>query len=355
MRKIKGLIAICLSFIMPLSLISMTSTADNTDYLTYEQKTSIIEALNYIEPQKSIVGLEGTNFSLLNIGKPIQTYNYINNQFVESRVMYPISENNKLVAFAISNDDLLNPRFQITMGLVKEINNTVTSNMPFALVYDKIGCYIYTSDRFTILKETHINDIKRSILKPNDTEMKNLDLNLTEINECNALGYKSDLNTKGIYYECPVKFVSQNPPSSLCWAGTIASIVNYCNGSSLSAVSVAQGYYGTSDYDRGINDSEVPSVFSNYRLYYTYKNQRPSENVILNNILNDYPVYGSFTWSNGRHAGVVYGINSIGGYIYIMDPEFGFTSASVSSSGYTYVSSYSNVTLTLDRAVCNNW
>lgn len=38
-----------------------------------------------------------------------------------------------------------------------------------------------------------------------------------------------------------------------------------------------------------------------------------------------------------------------------MNPEFGFTSASASSSGYKYVSDYSNVTLTLDRAVCHSW
>jgi hypothetical protein len=48
------------------------------------------------------------------------------------------------------------------------------------------------------------------------------------------------------------------------------------------------------------------------------------------------------------HATVIFGINVIAGRIQVMDPEFGSTTATLSSTGdYTYVSSYTNSTLVL--------
>lgn len=265
--------------------------------------------------------------------------------------MYPITENHELIAFAINNDG----KFQISTGLVQDINNTVDTNTPFALIYDKKGCYLYSADRFALLKETSLKDTSRSVLDVNNVTVDTNNLELSALIDSRSLGYTNLFQAKASCEECPVDFVSQNPPSNICWAAVIASIANYCNGTSLTAVSVAQAFYGASNYDRGINDSVAPSIFDDYDLSYTYKNQKPSDNVMLGNIQDDYPIYGSFTWSGGRHGGVIYGINVIGGYIYIMDPESGFTSASASSSGYKYVSDYSNVTLTLDRAVCHSW
>ena len=97
-------------------------------------------------------------------------------------------------------------------------------------------------------------------------------------------------------------------------------------------------------------------MLEEYGIDYTYSNQVPSDGIIFDNIYNGYPVQATFEWSNGYHDVVIYGINTIGGYLYIMDPEFGFCEATYDlSAGYTYVSGYSGVTLTLDRATCKYW
>ncbi|MDF2945025.1 MAG: hypothetical protein K0S01_3883 [Herbinix sp.] len=44
---------------------------------------------------------------------------------------------------------------------------------------------------------------------------------------------------------------------------------------------------------------------------------------------------------------VIYGMNIIGGYISIMDPEYGFASAVSNGTTYKYTSLYSGVSLSL--------
>ena len=82
---------------------------------------------------------------------------------------------------------------------------------------------------------------------------------------------------------------------------------------------------------------------------------RPSDSALVTNISNGYPVFGIFGWLSGYHAVTIYGINAITGYISVMDPEFGVTTALHNGTSYVYTSSYSGVNLILDSGICHSW
>lgn len=369
----KKIVAGILSSVMIFSAVIVSNAAEKElisgeqiitveKFFDRQQIILLMEILNDVECQKSIIGLSEVDFAALKIGAPVQTYNYVDNTFKEARKMYPITYNNKLVLWIIDNGG----QFQVTTALVNEVNSAIEDNVPFSIVYDRSSSYLYANDNFVLVGSSALQDMTRAVLEP-DSIMSRGDLKTTALTENTALGYKASTNSDlvcasayaksaPIYYECGVSYVSQNPPSALCWAASVASIANYCKGKSLNAVTVAKGYYGATDYNYGINPFEAPAVLGNYDLTYSYKYEVPSDNVILENIVANYPIYGNFVVGLTTHAGVIYGTNVMSGYIYIMDPEFGFTSASKGTNGYySYTSGYSGTTVTLISASCYSW
>lgn len=348
-RWLKRFITIVAVAVFCLGMAVTAFAAEDPSVLSESERIALAEALYGVEVQKDQLGLADTDFNNLRLGGPVQTYLCRNNMFESGWVMYPIIDNEKLILWAIENDG----KFQLTAALVDEVNNEINNEMPFAIVYDKESVYLYAKDTFTLLAISAVEDDSRSVLDIDLAE--DCVLKTVALSENTDFEYSSSVGRMPIYYGCDVKFVTQNPPSTTCWAATIACIANYKNGTSLSAISVVQGYYGTSNYNREFYDGEVPNVLSGYGLSYVYRNEAPSNNVILENIITGYPLYSSWVASGVRHAVCLYGINSAGGYVYIMDPEYGFTSAIDSGGTYTYVSGYSGTTLTLDRAVCHSW
>ena len=312
-------------------------------------KSKISEVLYGFEMQKEAIGLENVDFKMLEMGKAIQTYIYACDEFEEGYIMYPILNNEDLVFWAIKTGDT----YQLTTALVDEVNQNITDETDFAIIYDKNSSYLYKENEFIYLATSQVEDDTRSVLDP-EGEFGDLELKTENLLVTSSLGYVGGRARSYPYYECNVGFVSQIKGSSMCWAATIACIVNYRTGSNLSAVSVAKSHYGNSDYDRGLPVGVEISVLANYGQWYTYKNQVPSQNVIIANIQGGFPIYSSWTRTGVRHAVCIYGINAIGGYIYLMDPEFGFSSASSSGSSYEYIGSSGNA-LTLDYASCHTW
>ncbi len=120
---------------------------------------------------------------------------------------------------------------------------------------------------------------------------------------------------------------------------------------------MARKYYGSDNYiDSGLTHGEEDNILlGKYQLLYVYKDQVLSDGVIIKNIKNDYPILATFNYPGGNHDVVIYGINITGGYIYVMDPEYGFCSVNITSSGYQYVSGYSGTHLTQSSAACRYW
>lgn len=345
------LLSLLFVFLSTFSVCAVTSTESSIN-------NGIIEALQNAEYIKDELGLDSFDFSEITISNPIYTYEYTNQGLLENNLMYPLKVDDVLVAWAIPLDDSSDTKYQITTALIYETNSVLQDNTNFALIYDYEYCYLYDGSEFYQLAEVTHNVENRSVLNVDNVYMDDFDIQLTNIDESVCLNYSFNQNTRvQTYYECPVGYVTQNPSPYLCWAATIASIVNYKKGTSYTAVDVAKKHYGNTNYNRTLTIGEEDNILiSDYLLLYLHKDKIPGDSVIGKNIINDYPVYATFKNSNGGyHAVVIFGINTISGYISVMDPLSGACSATISGSGYRYVSVNSGVTFTLECATCRYW
>lgn len=355
MKKILSVLLVltmCFNLVSPMGVMA----SDNIVVCPTEVCTSIINELSVFEQDKASVGMSNVDFNNLYISGKIPVYEYTNNGFAELSNIYLLLENNEIVTVMYEIEET---RYQIMPNLAIDIRQTGATNI--ALIYDINGCHLYDGLRIITLGNTNmIVDGRADITVAEDLELS--ELSLVNIAETQKLNYISNnVNARSqANYMCSVSYVTQRPDNSICWAATTACIVNYVKGKTLTAKQVAKAKWGSSDYNKGLEVSKVISFMnSKYNMNYTYHNYTPSDNAILSNIQNGYPIYGSFDWvngsSSGRHGVTIYGINVIAGRIMIMDPEFGSTTSYLSSSGYTYVSSYSGASLTFKRAGCKTW
>lgn len=150
---------------------SMTAlAAEEKPILNAKQLAILSEALHVVELQKEIWGIPDTDFNSLRLGKAIPMYEYINNTFEPEPLWdtYPLIDNNKLVLLATERTGEYSGRFQISTALVKELGQTLDYELPFAIVYDRNGVYLYANDQFTLLGSFREDDT-RSVLDTSAT------------------------------------------------------------------------------------------------------------------------------------------------------------------------------------------
>lgn len=344
----KKIIAFFLTIIVILSNTNVQAVS-----LSDLKENKIIEALQAVEPIKQQMGLNNINFQDLSYSTPILSYDYTKNGITINSEFIPIFYIDKLVGWVIKTKD---GTYQFSVALVDKITNVISIKTKFAIIYDIDTTFIYDGKELYPVADISLHTENRIQLN----DVKDIDRNtilLNNITKSYDLEYVStNVNRVPVYYSCDVSFVSQNPPSSLCWAASVACVVNYLNNANLTATSVAQMHYGASNYDRELDLGGEVNVLNQYGVYYTHKNIVPSDGTIFNNIYYGYPVYATFRWSGGYHAGVIYAINFPASYLYVMDPEYGFGVTTYTASlGHRYVSGLSGVILTLDSATCKYW
>lgn len=319
-------------------------------------ENKIITALQNTEYIKDKIGLENIDFCELDICNPINTYEFTNKGFVFLRNIYPLLIKGSVVALAFELGNGAERTYQISTTFVEKINN-IKKDTPLTLVYDKEGAYLYYENNFSFLGLHSEKIDNRLKLRDFDvTKISTEKLKLVEITNEKKLNYTDSLSSRAqIYYECDVDFVSQNPPSNICWAASCAMIINSIRGYHYTAEQVARRHFGT-NFNQGLPQGDEVDVLADFSVSYTYRGVKPSDGVILHNIRNGWPIFANFYHSSGTHAVVIYGINVSSGYIYIQDPEFGSCSVSYNyNSGYTYVSGYSGVRLTFNYGTCHSW
>lgn len=264
--------------------------------------------------------------------------------------------NGCLVAFAIKDNK--KSSIDITTEFVDEINSDLATNESFAFIYDNNSCYIYTSRNLKkIFKDDNVNNNKRDTLNYNKVDksiFESVELNgITEVQplgdySVSTIESNTSISNIPIYYSLGVSFVSQATNSNYCWASCVACIGKFLKSKSYTGEYVAQYVYGT-NYNQSANPDQVLAALNNiYGVSYTYYSTAPSDSTILNSISSlGRPLYSRWSSSSGSHATFIYGINVIGGYIYIMNPASGFMSASSNGYNYTYISLNSGNTFTL--------
>lgn len=320
----------------------------------------IVEALHAAEINKEQIGLSSVNFEQLTTSDHIYAYDFTNIGCVYNSEFIPVKYEGELIGWVIKATSDGDCVYQFSTAFVDEVNELLDGLDEFAFIYDAQSSYLYDGENLIKLRDTGITVESRA--EVTEENMLNATIALSAIDADYDLEYTSVLSNARtpIYYYCDVSFVSQNPPSNICWAASAACIANCLRDTNYTAVSVARGWFGD-NYNQGLllglqDDVLVQCGVSSY----TYKNEVPSDGAIFNNIYNGYPILATFRWTLGVNGGyhdvVIYGVNAIAGYIYVMDPEFGSSSAKYTAEfGYRYVSGYSGVTLTLDRATCMYW
>lgn len=348
-----------IGFVLTGTMIISTNIPTFAGQASSTEIDAVIEVLNVIEPSKDLYGLSDVNFEELEIGNAIQVYNYVDNEFVESRIMYPLVADGKLVAFAKELKDGNDVHFQISTSLADKISQYIDDDTEFSIVYDKIGCYIYYNGNFELLFEGLEQVEERSTIDKTIASHKNNELNISKISPAKALEYINDKDSDravNARYECPVSFVAQTN-SHTCWAACIASVLNYLNGSNYTEHDIAR-YAFIWGYTDQLNQPLSGRVYARFMAdefnrNYEYLPDEPSDQIIIKNLKNDYPMIGGFDISNSTegHSAVIFCIETVKGYLLLMDPGYDFVTAYYKPGGYKYTDNL-NRELVLQRAVC---
>lgn len=337
------------------NVFAMENTWENT-----QENEEIIKALQLIEPIKENYGLTDADLENMKVGEPIKTYEYTNTGFSFIGNYIPLICDDRLTAWAVEINLENKVIYQISTAYINEIIEAVDRTAQFALIYDKNNCYLF--DGIYLHKLGSFETVTgRSNLTKNALNASNVELN--SLNKIYDLRYTHESVQYGLVlpeetYKCNVNYVNQigYGYKSLCWAATIACIVNYIKGSNFTALTMAQANMSADNLnlDDGLEKGREEAILKKYGLSYTYREASvPSINIIKNNINNNMPLFSSFKHSTGRHACTIYGCsisNQDSKYncIYVMDPEFGSATAFYDSGTYKYKSSYSGVNLALD-------
>lgn len=329
------------TLVMPQSALGDTLAASDLD----DKAISLASTLSGIEANKFGTGLEDVDFSSLSICQPICFYEAVDGYLRELEPRYPILDQNaniRMFAYDIGAESMI-----VTTALAKQINAALSNDDEIAVVYDSDGCYLLKSsgDLINIGTSSYVVPARDSIKDFSTIDVDGVTFStIDEIRSIDALVSSFSQTARSVLQ---VGYVTQNPPSNLCWAACVASIANYRNGGSRTATSVVQAYYGSS-YNRRLPNPQFPSVLSaNGVSGYTYYSSWPSDGIVNSNINAGYPLVGTLSVdgnTQSTHAVVVRGC-SILVEIYVMDPEFGFTTAAKMGAAYVYSSGYSGALL----------
>lgn len=358
-KVLSGFLLVCMVF--SLSLPAFAYETDKIDAnaansaVSIEVKVAIIDILQGLEANKDKFGFGSVDFEQICIGLPIQTYQYICNTLKPSYAMYLLTENGALIAWAIKSGD----SYQITTELVNEIVDIVTRGDEIAIIFDQNGCYLLVDDQMMLIKECSFKNLEYSVLDPNlfyDTS----ELEVTSFGQDTVLGYKSapEAYTSSKLL-LGVDFVTQKPYAYICWAATAVSVINYRLNTNYTAEYIAQKYTGSTDpntFNVLIPTADLAKVYVQNGLDWPtlYKFGFYPDEVILPNLTADCPVIGKFDtrYSDVGHVATIYGIDVIHGYLYIMDPAVGFSTAVYSGTSKRYEYKYEGVTSYLMYGLC---
>lgn len=328
----------CSEYISSVVNYEWTGTVSETDV------DNIIYALYSSEGFKDILGLESVNFSELQIGNVINLYEYKENICEQINIMYPLSINGKIVAFAVK---LGESTFNISTQLVQELSSFMDYTTEISIIYDKDSCYLFDGVSVQKLVDSSIVDTTRGDITE-CTTFSNIELcDLSEVfplSDTNVQNY-AIIDT----YYCDIQPVLQPKNSNICWAATAACISNCINKTNYDAIDVAKLYYG-SDFNKGIPVAEIKTMLEYFNLYF-WGLSEVNASVIRSNIIAQFPVYGTFVvdGQSTTHDCVIYGTNSSVDKLAVMDPSSGCLVASAVGDNFAYFSSISGRIVALWR------
>ncbi len=344
-------LATSIALIGSLAVPCMASADDLSGADSHHGLSSLAETLQGIEANKGGTDLEDVDFSSLSLCRPIHFYEAIDSGFREIEARYPILDQNsvlRMFAYDIGAESMI-----VTTALAKQIGEIVGPDDEIAVVYDAYGCFLVRKGCYPIcLGMSSYTVSERDSIDVN-VIFNNENTIFSRIEGVQSIDASNSSLTRSARSILGAGFVSQNPPSNICWAACVASIANYRNGGSRTAKSVAQAYLGSS-YNQALATSSIPAVLSaNGVSGYSYRGSWLADSTVNNNINAGYPIVGIMSVNGNsvnNHAVVVRGCTYMVD-IQVMDPEFGFTTASKLGGAYVYSSGNSGASLKTVAAI----
>lgn len=196
----------------------------------------------------------------ISVGEKIKSYNYLNDNFVPTVSIYPIFKNDELYMLAVGGDGNNATNFGCDTSIVDSLKENLNNEKEFALVYDRLNCYLFDGTNWIIL-QTYSHEKNNDVLDINS----NIDTSVIELGAfSNKIAIGSLYNQSRLaYITCPIEYIPQ-VYNNICWAACVASIVNTLTGDNLTAVEVAQNYW----YKHNHNDLIKVWGFRQYVMFY---------------------------------------------------------------------------------------
>ncbi len=354
--KMKKIITVILTVVLAFSPLSVSAGAETIDTADTSDIDGITSALNAVEPVKEQVGLSGVDFYELTYSDSVNAYDYTKDGLIFNCEFIPIKHEGALVGWVIKKITDGEIYYQFTTAFAEEVNRIPDGDTEFAIIYGYDASYLYDGKDIYMLGSVSIAVEGRGVIE-SAKQLESENVTFRSIVESYELPYSNpDLNARlPVYFSCNVKYITQNPYDHLCWAASVACIVNYIKKTEHTVISVVKDVRG-SIIDKGLYPAEEIEVLKRYGVSYTYRYLDPSADVMLKNIQKGYPIYAMFGHMEGHHAGVVYAVNIMAGYFYVMDPIDGFCNGSYSPANvHMYVSPSTGLAMILDQASCMYW
>lgn len=321
------------------------------DVLTDEDVYSIAQQLTLLD-EGNAIDVELSSFNRLLCGYKIHAYECIEGTLVEADFsFYPLFYDDILICMVqkvvCDNGESY---VQLTECFLEEFNNVYQNGEKIALIYDVDSCYfVFANGEREQIGSFTMPVSYRDVLDDTISIESVVFETVKKISSYNAMFIQTqNMNARSTptYQSASISvdYVTQNPPSKICWAASVACIGNYLTSEDYTAVDVAR-YVSPENYNQSVNtDVAMRALYNIYGIDYAYfraYTHLVSEEILYNNLSQGYPIFS--VWSDSQnsssaHAVVIRGILT-NSYVMVMDPDFGFTTAWMSDSYYRYVSS----------------
>ncbi len=357
---------------------STETNVSNNGTVDYSE---VAKQLSYAEVIKDNYGMSDVDFGSIVASDTVYAYEYTASGTEKIFDFVPLMYEGELIAWvmvSMVDDNLL---YQFTTSFVDEAKELIADGKEIAIIYAYDSCYLYDGSILYLLNVISEDD---------SVESRKVIYTVDELSACNIV-----LSAPNAFYELPeissvdgvvvptesyvlsVDHVYQGDGTYMCWAASIACVLNYLLGTSYTTVEVAIKCKGSSDSSYYNTPANINSIgyyliqyLSSYGINYFGDKVVPSISLITYNLSLGYPIVGGFFASdddnNGYpHASVIYGIGITAGvvdYVYVMDPSEenrvnSFRIATYDSSmGTLYFTSASTGKIFyLRHAACASW
>lgn len=337
MKKRMFIFTLLLTLIIGVLMNNNVVYASNETLFSTEVNTQVDEYVMQIAPKHIAILLQNSqnyNYTNYSITRGIRQYNLVNNELVGSNTYYYLiygNENIIAVLVAVNNVDgeiYTNLTDSYAQILDQELENGMNENI---MIATDSSLYMLRANNDLILLESTEKNPSRPSITYNDIE---IDCDYTDIDETTTLDVSAiPMLTSNISINVPIVRQYSDP---ICWAASMASILNYTNGTSLTAKEVANA---TGHGIDGATYSEVKEYYSStYNMSVTGAGTL-SSTVVATQLNKGKPIQVFHFPSSGTgHSMVLAGLSQLSSdvfYVYMDPNSSSYRTVSVSQAALT--------------------